>query len=71
MAGIKWKKAVAAALQASAKGKLKLSKLHTAIVKEQAVPKVQRAAALDALTAFLQQNGKFTLKDGVVRAASA
>jgi Pin2-interacting protein X1 len=71
MAGIKWKKAVAAALKASAKGKLKLYKLHTAIAREQAVPKAQRAAALEALTAFLQQSGKFTLKDGMVRAASA
>ncbi|KAL4426499.1 hypothetical protein ABPG77_008357 [Micractinium sp. CCAP 211/92] len=66
---IKWKKAVSAALKASAKGKLKLSKLGKAIAKEQGVPKAQHAAALDALAAFLKQSSKFVLSDGVVRAA--
>lgn len=66
---IKWKKAVSAALKASAKGKLKLDKLGKAIAKEQGVPKAQRGAAVEALTAFLQQSPKFTLFKGVVRTA--
>lgn len=66
---IRWKKAVSAALKASAKGKLKLSKLGKAIAKEQGVPKAQHATALDALAAFLKQSSKFVLSDGVVRAA--
>ncbi|KAI3435872.1 hypothetical protein D9Q98_001930 [Chlorella vulgaris] len=66
---VKWKKAVATALAASSKGKLKLSKLHRAVSKGQGVPKAQRAAALESLTAFLQQSRKFTLTDGVVSTA--
>ena len=67
---IKWKKAVGAALKASGKFKMKLSKLHRAVAKEAGLPKAQRAAALDALTAYLQSpSSKFALKDGVVRAA--
>lgn len=66
---IKWRKAVGAVLKASGKAKLRLSKLHRALVKEQDVPKAQRPAALEALTAFLQSGGggKFCLEDDVVR----
>ncbi|EFN54351.1 hypothetical protein CHLNCDRAFT_135612 [Chlorella variabilis] len=66
---IKWKKAVSAALKASAKGRLKLGKLHKAVAREHGVAKAQHGAALQALTAFLHQSPKFELADGVVRAA--
>ncbi len=65
---IKWKKAVGAALKASSKGRLKLAKLSKAIAKAQGLPKAQRAAALEGLTAYLQSAGsKFSLEGGVVR----
>ncbi|PRW60174.1 D111 G-patch domain-containing family [Chlorella sorokiniana] len=65
---IKWKKAVGAALKASGKGRLKLSKLSKAIAKEQGLAKAQRAAALEGLTAYLQSSSsKFSLEGDVVR----
>jgi hypothetical protein len=70
LAGIKWKKAVGAALKASGKARLKLSKLHRAVAKQAGLPKALRGEALDALTAFLQQSTRFELEDGVVRAAA-
>eukprot|EP00887_Chlorella_sp_A99_P006340 scaffold3.g6340.t1 len=68
-ADVKWKKAALSALRASTKGRMKLAKLHKALMREQRLGAAQSAEALRLLTACVEGTSKLRLEGGIVRLA--